>query len=182
MWQFFNHCDSFLLKLCGNRWLFNGFVICVFKLSAFAAGSFKHSFTCYAFKMIFPHHQINAQDRSTDEKFKAWGKTLEEDNQRILKKLDDQKQGLEDKIDEERKIRTDGLEVHTQYTYSQYFLSLKGGALSENLSSDIVIRVFQNFWGYGSFLRRTFCPDRRETLRIAKKLRFLLWPGLQRWP
>ena len=67
--------------------------------------------------MIFPHHQINAQDRSTDEKFKAWGKTLEEDNQRILKKLDDQKQGLEDKIDEERKIRTDGLEVHTQYMY-----------------------------------------------------------------
>ena len=45
------------------------------------------------------------------------------------------------------------------------------------------IRVFQNFWGNGNqrFLSTTFAPDRRETLRFAKKLRFLLSPGLQRW-
>ena len=45
-------------------------------------------------------------------------------------------------------------------------------------------RVFQNFGKYGnqSFLGRTFRRDRRKTLRIAKKLRFLLWPGLQRRP
>ena len=44
-------------------------------------------------------------------------------------------------------------------------------------------RVFQNFWGNGSqrFLSTTFAPDCRETLRFAKKLRFLLSPGLQRW-
>ena len=44
-------------------------------------------------------------------------------------------------------------------------------------------RVFQNFWGNGtqSFLSATFDPDRGETLRLAKKLRFLLSPGLQRW-
>ena len=41
------------------------------------------------------------------------------------------------------------------------------------------IRVFQIFWGYGNrrFLGTTFAPDRRETLRTAKKLRFLLSPG-----
>ena len=52
------------------------------------------------------------------------------------------------------------------------------------LHETILNRVFQNFGGYGnqSFLRGTFRPDRRETLRIAKKLRFLLWLGLQRWP
>ena len=46
------------------------------------------------------------------------------------------------------------------------------------------IRVFQNFWNTGnqSFLSTTFAPDRRETLRFAKKLRFLLWPGVQRRP
>ena len=40
-------------------------------------------------------------------------------------------------------------------------------------------RVFQFFWGYGNrrFLGTTFAPDRRETLRTAKKLRFLLSPG-----
>ena len=45
------------------------------------------------------------------------------------------------------------------------------------------IRVFQNFWGNGNqrFLGTTFAPGRRETLRFAKKLRFLLSPGLQRW-
>ena len=43
-------------------------------------------------------------------------------------------------------------------------------------------RVFQNFWGNGNqrFLSTTLAPDRRETLRFAKKLRFLLSPGLQR--
>ena len=41
-------------------------------------------------------------------------------------------------------------------------------------------RVFQNFWGNGNqrFLGTTFAPGRRETLRFAKKLRFLLSPGL----
>ena len=52
------------------------------------------------------------------------------------------------------------------------------------LSSGMWNRVFQIFWGYGNrrFLGTTFAPDRRETLRTAKKLRFLLSPGLQRWP
>ena len=42
------------------------------------------------------------------------------------------------------------------------------------------IRVFQNFWKNGNqrFLGTTFAPGRRETLRFAKKLRFLLSPGL----
>ena len=41
-------------------------------------------------------------------------------------------------------------------------------------------RVFQNFWGNGNqrFLSTTFAPGCRETLRFAKKLRFLLSPGL----
>ena len=41
-------------------------------------------------------------------------------------------------------------------------------------------RVFQNFWGNGNqrFLGTTFAPGRRETLRFAKKLHFLLSPGL----
>ena len=47
----------------------------------------------------------------------------------------------------------------------------------------VQFRVFQNFWGNGNqrFLSTTFAPDRRETLRFAKRLRFLLSPGLQRW-
>ena len=44
----------------------------------------------------------------------------------------------------------------------------------------VYIRAFQNFWGNGNqrFLGTTFAPGRRETLRFAKKLRFLLSPGL----
>ena len=44
-------------------------------------------------------------------------------------------------------------------------------------------RVFQNFWENGNqrFLGTSFAPGRRKTLRFAKKLRFLLSPGLQRW-
>ena len=57
-------------------------------------------------------------------------------------------------------------------------------SLLQLVKTDMLTRVFQNFWGNGnqSFLSTTFAPDCRETLRIAKNLRFLSWPGLQRWP
>ena len=52
-----------------------------------------------------------------------------------------------------------------------------------NMCTSVCTRVFHNFRGNGnqSFLSTTFAPDRRETLRFAKRLRFLLSPGLQRW-
>ena len=53
---------------------------------------------------------MNAQDRATDEKFKDFAKSLEEDNHKILKKLDEQKEGLEGLINEEIIVRTNDVD------------------------------------------------------------------------
>lgn len=53
---------------------------------------------------------MNAQDQATDNKFKDFAKSLEDDNHKILKKLDDQKQGLEELINEEILVRTNDVD------------------------------------------------------------------------
>ena len=65
-------------------------------------------FSAHLFQLVIL--QVNAQDRATDEKFKDFAKSLEEDNHKILKKLDEQKEGLEGLINEEIIVRTNDVD------------------------------------------------------------------------
>ena len=53
------------------------------------------------------HVKLNDQERATDEKFKQFAKTLDDDNHQMHKHLEEQKQNLQDKLNEEILKRSD---------------------------------------------------------------------------